>query len=238
MMIHHCRTIRRHLSDSKFWMATLALPILLLSTGCNSGIPGNGISKSETRTVGTFDKIDARGIGEFHVHYGAQPEVVVTVDENLLEYITTEVEDGTLTLGTSEGISTKVGLKFDITVTELSEVQLSGVGDLKLDEARGESLSVAVRGVGSVEVNGKVKDLEVRVAGVGDANLKDLVAENVTVRVSGTGSASVHADSSVDAKVSGVGGIRVYGNPETRTENVKGLGDVVFDTEETPAKSP
>lgn len=197
-------------------------------TGCSMGIPGNGIAKSETRVVTSFDKIRSSGIGELDIHYGDKNEVVVTVDENLMDYVTTEVEDGVLKLNTTESINTSLGLHFDITVTELSAVSLSGVGDLHLHEVRGDTLKLTISGVGSVEADGQVKDLEVRVSGVGDADLQDLVAENVVVRVSGTGSAEVHADKKVDAKVSGVGGIEVHGDPETRESNSSGLGGVSF----------
>lgn len=209
-------------------LAILLSPLLML-TGCETGIPGNGIKKSEMRAVGTFHEIDTSGIGDLNIQFGDKTEVVVTTDENLLEYITAEVEDGRLKLGVSENISSRLGIHYDITVTELDQVALSGAGSIKLSGATGDQLGIRVSGVGNIDADGQVEELEVRVSGVGNANLEKLVAKKVDIKVSGTGGATVYASESVDAKVSGVGGIKVLGTPKDRTEKVSGLGKVSFE---------
>lgn len=111
----------------------------ILSTGCSMGIPGNGVLKTESRTVTEFEKVQGSGIGDIEIAFGDETSVEVTTDENLLEYVSTEVVDGTLKLKTTENISTTEGLKFSIVVPKLTEATVSGVGDIRIDQVKGDT---------------------------------------------------------------------------------------------------
>jgi hypothetical protein len=64
------------------------------------------------------------------------------------------------------------------------------------------------------------------VTGTGDAALERLLARDAHVVVSGTGAATVYATESLDASVSGTGGITYRGHPRHVKKSVSGTGAV------------
>jgi hypothetical protein len=230
---NHCQdplAMRAQQVLSRVWLLPVICAFIcafVATTGCNLGIPGNGVAGTEKRELDAFEKISLSGIGTATITVGQTQSVSVTVDENLLQYVVTEVKDGELRIDTTESISPKVPLAVTISVPSLAAAKVAGVGDIGISNASGESLTLGISGAGSLEAKGSVKSLEVNVSGVGDAKLGELQAESVTVSVSGTGSAEVHASKSVDAKVSGVGDIVILGNPPEVHKSTSGVGNIV-----------
>ena len=73
------------------------IPFLLLA-GCNFGLPGNGVSETQSRDVGAFESVSLLGLGDVEIRVGPDTSVEVTVDENLQEYVETTVEGGKLSI--------------------------------------------------------------------------------------------------------------------------------------------
>ncbi len=196
--------------------------------GCNHGIPGSGVVKDEAREVAEFTGVALAGIGKVEITVGQPKSVTVSVDDNLLEYVETKVDNGILKINTSQSIAPRAGLMLTITTPSLSSAMVSGVGNISVHDATGDELSITVSGVGDIVADGTVKSLEVRLSGVGGANLTDLKADHVKVTVTGTGSAEVFASESVDAQVSGVGSIELHGNPPNVKKSASGIGKVTI----------
>ena len=95
---------------------------------------------------------------------------------------------------------------------------------LSLDSPMGFSFNVS--GAAELEMNGKVDTLDISVSGAGDIDTRELMAKNVEVSVSGAGEAKVYASESFKGRVSGVGSIDYWGNPEHQSTKVSGLGDI------------
>jgi hypothetical protein len=213
-------------------MLMVTIPLALSLSGCEGfqvGIQGSGVSKTETRQVGSFHALRHDTIGEVSIQIGPTQSVEFTFDDNLLEIVDTSVVDGELRIKTTDSFSSSVGLKIQVTVPSIDQLELSGVGSVHLTGFDGESLKIKQSGVGSLKVEGKTKSVDVIVFGVAAANLKELEAETVKVVVSGVGGASVFASESVDARTSGVGGIKVHGNPKEKKSQTDGLGSVSFE---------
>ncbi|QEG21467.1 head GIN domain-containing protein [Mariniblastus fucicola] len=209
-----------------FVVATAAL---IFSTGCDvdfSGTPGSGVVATQDRSVDEFHAISVSGIGDVEVQVGGEQSVSVSIDDNLLEMVKTDVENGVLKIYTSGSIRTSKGLDVKVSVASLDSVTASGIGNVKAVDVSGPSMKVDISGVGSVTIDGEVDQLDVSVSGTGSANLKDLIAKDVKAEASGTGKVTVHASQSVDANASGVAGITVYGNPEDVKKESSGVGNV------------
>lgn len=203
--------------------------ILGASVGCGVGVKGSGVVKSELREVADFKSISSDIVGEVLVKMGESQSVEVTFDDNLLPMVSTEAVDGELRISTTGSFSTSVGLKINITTPSLDSVRSSGVGAVKIEGLNAETFSIALSGVGGISAKGEVKSLDVTVSGVGSADLDGLVAEEVSVTVSGVGGAKVHASKSVNASTTGVGSIRVSGNPSEKKESKSGVGSIKFE---------
>src|SRR5262245_51229407 len=78
--------------------------ILVLGTavlGCfgGNGIAGSGNVTTESRTVTGFTDIEISGSGKLIVEQGDSEALSITTDDNLMEYIASEVQGSKLTLG-------------------------------------------------------------------------------------------------------------------------------------------
>lgn len=207
----------------------LILCMLVFHIGCSHGIPGSGVSQTETRAVGEFHSVAHDGVGEVSITIGEPQNVSITFDDNLLELVETSVVDGELHIKTLADYRSDLGMKVAITVPAIDGLKVTGVGSLKAGGIDSENLTVKISGVGGVNVSGKVKNLDVVVSGVGSADLGELQAESAKVKVSGVGSATVYASQSIDANTSGIGGIRVLGKPQDKNTTQSGIGKITIE---------
>ena len=100
-------------------------------TACNvaglGGLRGSGNIKSETRDIGSFGQVVVSGDAHVFVTQGDMPALVVEVDDNLLEYVRTEVDDFALRLGfagTVGGYAPTQPLTFRLTARRLRGLEL------------------------------------------------------------------------------------------------------------------
>lgn len=182
------------------------LAVSLVVASCNVG---SGEIVGETRDVGSFTSIEVSGAVDvvLVVEPGADVEVVVNYDDNLLDQIVTRVEGDTLLVATEGNVSTFGGGRFvSVTTDHLEGISVSGASDLD----------------GSGELVGYQLDVE----GASDVNLRELTAEIVELDVSGASDVRVYASTSVDGEVSGASDVRIYGDPDTVQVDSSGASDV------------
>lgn len=208
-------------------------------TGCGidillTGLQGSGVVQSESRALESFDSIVFSGVGEVQIVAGASPGVEITTDDNLMDNVETQVEDGQLNIRTIRNFRSKVGLKVTVSVPEVRRVSLSGSGSVNLSGVDSQQLTLSISGVGSLTASGKVQSLDVELSGTGSAELMNLEAETVKATVSGVGQAEVFASGSVYARCSGIGNILVHGNPKNVDQKSSGIGQVTLVKPETP----
>ena len=189
-----------------------------------NGIPGSGIPATENREVAGFDEISIVGFGDVNILVGGEDSLTITGDDNLLAYIESTVENGVLTIQPSEPINPKTDMLFDITVSELSRVELSGSADFEIQELAGDSLDVELNGSSNLEANGAVTALDIEINGAGKLDFQQLDAEDVVIELNGAGKGVVTATNSVDAEINGVGMVTVYGNPASVNKQINGIG--------------
>jgi hypothetical protein len=77
-------------------MKMVCIPVLCLGlitiNNCNpNAIQGSGVSKTESRSVGSFSKIDLSGSPDVEVAVGPATSVSVTADDNIVPIIETTV---------------------------------------------------------------------------------------------------------------------------------------------------
>lgn len=66
-----------------------------------TGIRGSGIAATQRRTVPSFTAVDLAGSNAVTVSIGEKQAVVVRADDNVIDFVTTDVQRGTLVLGTA-----------------------------------------------------------------------------------------------------------------------------------------
>ena len=194
----------------------------------NYGIDGSGVSKSIQPEVETFDKISLEGIGTINIYSGDTSGITITTDDNLLEYIETTVEDGRLTISQSEALNPKTALVFDITIAELTDVDVAGSATVNFHDIETPSLDISVAGACRIAGSGTIESLSIDLAGACRANLRELKASRTKVDLAGTGSATVYASESIDASVAGFGSITCYGNPRDIQKDASGISKITI----------
>lgn len=211
-------------------------------------IVGSGVKASETRAVAGFNRVDLAGYGELIIVIGAEENLVLEGDDNLLPYIETEVKGGTLRIGIREGtnIDPRAELRYYLSVTSLEQLEVSGLGSVDVPELETDSFRVSISGSGDVNLAGlqaeelvaelsglgnltvaagAVERLRVQVSGSGNVEAPDLTSREAEVEISGLGSARVHVTENLEAEISGSGTVRYSGNPQV-SSRVTGLGSI------------
>ena len=214
-------------------------------------IKGDGNVVTMERSVGEYDEVALSGWFDVDLVDGREGEITLKGESNLLEYIKTEVKNGTLVIKTEKGVNLRPsnwgsGIRITVPVQDISSVSLSGSGDivgrttLKSDSfsariagsgdielsVEAQRVEASLSGSGDIKLSGKATDLDVQVSGSGDVKAYDLEAEFVTAAVSGSADIKVTANQSIDARVSGSGDISYRGNPQKISSKSSGSGDI------------
>jgi len=227
--------------------------VTLIATGCQSTVTGSGDVVEETREVSGFTGVALAGIGELIIELGDEEALRIEAEDNLLEYIETEVKNETLEIRIQRGINlnpTKP-VRFYLTVKSLEEIALSGSGDIQAPDLVASQFSVAISGSGYVTMGtldadaltvdisgsgtleiagGQVGKQNITAAGSGEYHAGDLRSETVDIKISGSGDATVWATESLDVRLSGSGSVSYYGHPQTSISSsgsgmIKSLGE-------------
>jgi hypothetical protein len=215
--------------------AVLTLTVILLassgafrdsSTTVNGSVEGSGIAASQTRDVAPFAAVALTGADNVSIRIGKPQAVVVRGDVDVLDRVTTRVQEGRLVIGTTGSFTSKTGMKVDLTVPSLSELSLVGNGVIAVKGIDTASLTVTLSGSGVIRASGRASGLDVTLSGAGDVRLGALVASNVSAALDGVGRIAVTATKSLHASVSGAGSIVYGGNPSVVTRSVTGHGTV------------
>jgi len=224
---------------------------LLISCGRFMGkrIRGNGVIKTEERTVSPFKQVQASGAIKLMVSQGDFKPIRLEGDENILPYVEVNQDGDGIDIRTRPGYNLSPSNDLIVYVTapvystisvsgasdirgqnkitnaENLELGASGAGDIEMD-VDAPQLSATISGSGSVKLRGQTKDLDINLSGAGHAYCYDLLSENTKVDISGAGSAEVYASVKLEADVSGVGNVRYKGNASNVSQHVSGAGSV------------
>jgi hypothetical protein len=229
----------------------LALMAFLGLTSCRfmgKRIRGNGIIKTEERSVSSFREVEAAGNIQLLVIQGDLQPVKLEGDANILSYIEVIQEGERIRIKTKEGVnlipsgdlkvyvtsptykSIEVSGSSDIigqtkiTSSDDLSLEASGSGDIKM-EVDAPKITAGISGSGSVNLKGQAKDFDVNLTGAGHAYCYDLLTENTTVDISGAGSAQIYASVKLSADISGAGNISYKGNASV-SQQISGAGSI------------
>jgi hypothetical protein len=213
----------------------------LLASACSLDIvPGSGTRITESRPVSGVERVSLTCSGDVILTQGDEESLTVETDDNLMEYITTHVSDGTLTLGTKVGYSPMpTRLVFTLTVQDLDgltatgsgdidaarfdadrlEVKTTGSGSIRVEALSAEEIEVRVTGSGDVELAGQVDEQTVTLTGSGKYRAGDLRSSSATVKTTGSGGATLWVTESLNARITGSGSIEYYGSPRASTSD-------------------
>jgi len=190
------------------------------------GVKGSGNVGTENRDIKGFKSIDVSGV--FNVEVVAQKDfsVQVEADDNLLQYIKTEVHDGVLEISTTKRIKSKNGLKIRIAAPDLEGVEASGVAKILVSDLKNANFKVDTSGASKVELAGVTDKLNIEVSGASKIDAENLTARAATIDSSGASKINVFATESVRVDASGASKITYSGGATEVVKNVSGASSV------------
>lgn len=164
---------------------------------------------------------------------GDKPGLKVEADENLQEYILTEIKGGVLHVHTDANIRRAKSKKVYVTLTDINSISTSSAGDvigaspvttenlilsassagdIKLD-IYAEKIDVKISSSGDITLSGETDKLFADLSSAGNLNAYNLKAREADVSASSAGDADIFVTETLRARSSSAGDINYKGNP-------------------------
>lgn len=229
------------------------LALFIIGTNLNAqvftkNIKGNGKLIAENRSLSDYDKIDVAGSFDVILAKGNEGAISINADENLMEYIETEVENNHLKIQPKKGYQLKSTKTIVITVSfeTIDTISLAGSGIVRsVDELNSSGLNLNLAGSGEINLPVSTKNLTSHIAGSGDIKLfgnadvfrseiagsgnlegDDLKATVSHINIAGSGNVKIHAVSEIHANIAGSGNVIYSGNPTIEKSKSIGSGSI------------
>lgn len=189
------------------------------------GVKGSGNVVSEKRDVADFKAIEVGGIFDVEVVAQKDFSVEVEADDNIMQFVKTEVRNGTLEISTDKKVSTK-NLRIRISAPDIDNLDVSGVAKVSLANLKNDSLKVETSGASKVKVDGETRNFDADLSGASRVDAESLRAENANVDGSGASNASVNVFGDLKADLSGASKVTYVGNPKNLEKSTSGASSV------------
>ncbi len=236
------------------WIPILIISLLVavIASGCivvdlngcgKKAVKGSGDVVTEERQLPDFETIKLKGIGRVVLTQSQSHSVAIKTDDNIMPLIETEVHADQLVISQGNYNLKPTTLEFDISVSHLKGIAVSGSGDvigksrfvsddfyakisgsgdmaLELDVI---DLETNISGSGSMTLSGQTNRHHASISGSGKINAFDMHTRNVSLKVSGSGDCRINATDTLDARISGAGDVVYSGHPRI-TSKISGSG--------------
>jgi hypothetical protein len=215
------------------------LTVIFLIVACSHAqnrktVYGNKKLVTKEREVGSFNGLIVSSGINVYLKQGDKESIKVEADENLHEYILTEIESGILRVYTKVNIKDSQVNKVFVTMKDIRsvkansagdvigespiksdelEISASSAGDIKL-EVYVSGLNVDISSSGDVTLSGEADILDAGLSSAGDLNAYNLKVKEADISASSAGNADVNVTEKLKARSSSAGDIHYDGNPE------------------------
>lgn len=233
----------------KTFKSLFALIVISTIGFYTTAVAGNS-DKTETRNLSNYHAVHVSAGIDLYLKMGDTEEVKVVADDDIIDDLKTEVENGTLNIYMKKSNWNWGGYsktrKVYVTVKELDEIHASSGSDVKSENTlKGETLDVKASSGSDVsldvvyknfsldtssgsdaKVSGKTKTFEAEASSGSDINAKELESVICKVRVSSGSDASVNVSDELYARASSGADVYYYGNPQVKDIDESSGGDV------------
>jgi hypothetical protein len=229
---------------SKKILVSVRLVLVMVLSSCGvQTISGSGVITSESRDVSGITRIELDGMGRMILTQGDEESLTIETDDNLLQYITTDVRGQSLqikfeknmNLVPTESIIIYVNLKNLSAIslsggtsieskrlaTERLEITLSGMATVNVDWLTATELKIVSDGTGNIVLAGNVGRQEIELNSLGNYTTPNLQSQITEIVVGGAGNAVVWAEETLDVE----GDVSYFGTPEVNYKD-SGFGDL------------
>lgn len=218
-----------------FLVIILTLGITVCADGqIRRTVYGNNHVVKKERDAGNFSGLRVSSGIDVYLKQTDNESIVVEADENLHEYIETEIRDGILNVYTEANIREAEMKRVYVTMkdinslkttsagdiigetpvkTEKLELSASSAGDIKL-EIYAKEIEANISSSGDVTLTGEVDILDASLSSAGDLNAFGLEVREADVSASSAGDADISVSERLRARASSAGDINYRGDPK------------------------
>jgi hypothetical protein len=205
--------------------------------------------KTEVRNLKNFDVVKVSTGIDVYLKMGDTEEVKVVADDDIIEKLITEVNDGVLSIymkKTNWNWNFNETRKVYVTIKELKRIDASSGSEVKSENTlKGETLKVRASSGSEVTLNviyknfsvdtssgseakisGKTKNMDAEASSGSEIKAEDLESVICKVNASSGSDIVVKVSEEIYAKASSGADIRYYGNPQIKDINESSGGDV------------
>ena len=224
------------------------LVVMGIFIGFSSCNKGNGSLITSEKEVSSFDGVSVSSSATVNYHKSNETRVVVTVDDNLFQYVKITVKNNILHVGTKNGTYSFTTFIVDVYSPRVTDISISGSGSFenveKIIESKVETkisgsgkikgwfecdnFSIKISGSGKMDGNVKCTDFSSQISGSGNVNLTG-DASHSDIHISGSGHFNGKGFSTynADIRVSGSGNIHI-GVEDYLKAHISGSGKVYY----------
>jgi hypothetical protein len=217
---------------------TIAITILSISA-CSQAqirptVRGNGDVVTKERNTESFTGVRVSSGIDVYIKQGNNESMSVEADENLHEYIITEVRGGVLNVYTDANIREAERKRVYVTMKEVKSVKTSSAGDVvgqtpvKTDrlelsassagdiklEVYAKEIDLNISSSGDMTLSGEADILNGDLSSAGDLNAYELIVKEADLSASSAGNADINVTDRIRARASSAGDINYMGNPK------------------------
>jgi uncharacterized protein YxeA len=227
---------------------TLSVFIVSCADGqWNKTVRGNGNVVKKERPASYFDGVKASSGIDVYITQGDKESITVEADENLHEYIITEIKDGKLNVY-HDNINVREAERERVYVTmkDVKSIKTTSAGDiigetpLKSDkmvigassagdikvEVYAKAIEVNISSAGDIELSGEAETMSADLSSAGDLDAGEFKVKEANVSVSSAGDATVFVTEKLVARSSSAGNITYKGSPKAVDAHSSSAGGI------------
>lgn len=226
---------------------TLALVAGCVAIPSLTTLTGSGRAVTKTYDFTGFTAVAAGNAFSVEVVQSEAYSVVVSVDDNLVDYLDVTKTGDTLRIYLKPNLSIRnTTLKATVSLPELTgldasgatrmlvsgfsseqrlDVQASGASTVKGD-IQADAATMDISGASTVDLEGRAAGLRLKVSGASTARLDRFVVGDVDVDASGASHAMVNVSGKLSGEASGASSVRYTGDPTSVQVDTSGASSV------------
>lgn len=232
------------------------LTILLTVTGILSLITlsscrfnckhGSGKLITETRNIGNFSRLDISGEYKVVVKQDSSEKLTITADDNLMQYIKTDVEGDKLKIHSSRNLCASGRYTVYVGVKSLTGIETSGATSLFSDgkltvhdieirtsgatkinlNLNADNVSTEASGLTDIYLEGQAQSHKLETSGSSTLNALNFVVGKYRIESSGLSHCKINVLNDLNINSSGASDIQYRGNPANINNNKSGISSL------------
>jgi len=201
---------------------------------------------TEDRQAGSFNSVNVSTGITVYLSQGDKESIRVEADENLHEYIVTEIRGGVLNIYSEFNIRNAKSRKVYVTIKEVKSLKTSSAGDIKGQtpftadmltlatssagdinlEVRANEVRATTNSSGDITLKGSADKLTADLSSAGDLNAFDFTVREADITASSAGDATITVTETLKARASSAGDIHYRGKPKNVDAHSSSAGSI------------